>query len=310
MTGNDMNKIVLIPHEFNGFVIPQREIDGYINATAMCLAFGKEITDWLRTETTFNLVVALANKLGIQPEIDIDIFLSGKSRKGKWGRDDIKISKCFPTLVISKRGTKEQGGGTWIHYKLGVQLAQWLSPEFALIVSDWIETWLKTGKNPIKEDDLDRIQSRKQLRHEHRLYLTDTIKEHLEIIGQYYPSSKETQRVFAQIHDEINLIITGETAQEMRKRTGLEPHELLRDYFPLDKLTYYSALTVSAANAIKEGNDPTEAVYLAAKRVLPTYFKAEPIQLIEPIKDLEKKVFAQLVSQNKNQFALPSSEYK
>lgn len=296
-----MKQIVLISHTFNDFVIPQRKIDGYINATAMCLAFGKEVYDWLRNEATFNLVSALAKKLEIQPSVNMDNSVSEKNRKEKYA----KISKCFPTLVMVKTGGLEKGGGTWIHYKLGVPLAQWLSPEFALTVSDWVEEWVKTGINPIKKEDIGRIQNRKQLKDEHRLYLTDTIKEHLEVIGKYNPASKETQHKFAEIHDRINRIITGETAKEMRNRTGLEPKELLRDYFPLDKLMYYSALTVSAANAIKEGNDPLKAVHLAAKRALPNYFKAEPIQLIEPIKELERKVLSQLLNSNKNQFVLP-----
>jgi hypothetical protein len=159
----------------------------------------------------------------------------------------------------------------------------------------------KAGLLSKTKEDIDRIKTREQLKKEHRLYLTDTIKNLLESLGKYNLKDKKTRYYFSDVHDEINLIITGETAREMRRRTGLSATELLRDYFPIDKLTYYSAITISAANAIKEGNDPIKAVHLAAKRALPSYFKAEPIQLVEPIKELEREVFAQLVKQNAGQ---------
>jgi hypothetical protein len=65
-----MAKIELITHEYNGVVINQRGKDGFINATAMCQAFDREASDWLGTESTFNLVVALANRLEIKAIFD------------------------------------------------------------------------------------------------------------------------------------------------------------------------------------------------------------------------------------------------
>ena len=206
-----MNKTSLsvIPHVFNEVEIDQRKMDGYVNATAMCKACGKLFADYNRLSTTKDFLEALALDMG-NP-----------------------ISK----IIVVRRGKPAELQGTWVHPDVAINLAQWLSPQFAVKVSQWVREWMTTGKNPITALDLDRMQSRKQLRSEHRIYLTDTIKDKLKEIGQYYPSSKETNAVFSQVHDEINLIITGETAQEMRRRTGLEPHELLRDYFPLEKLT-------------------------------------------------------------------------
>lgn len=277
-----MNKTSLsvIPHVFNEIEIDQRKFDGYVNATAMCKACDKLFADYNRLSITKEYLEALSSDMGIP------------------------ISQL---VMVKKGNTRLFQQGTWVHPDVALNLAQWLSPQFAVKVSQWVREWMITGENPIKAVDLDRMQSRKQLRTEHRLYLTDTIKEHLEIIGEYHPSSKETKAVFSQIHDEINLIITGETAQEMRKRTGIDPHELLRDYFPLEKLTYYSALTVSVANAIKEGYEPLFAVHLAAKRVLPLYFRPESIQIVEPIKELEQKVLNQLVRQNYKRLALSTN---
>jgi len=130
----------LISHEHNGIIIYQRREDGLINATAMCVAFNKDVSEWLKTRPTFELVEALANRLGIKP----DPKSASKPNSLK-----TRVSNTYPALVITKRGSPQAGGGTWIHYKLGVPLAQWLSPEFALTVSDWVEEWLLTANNPI-----------------------------------------------------------------------------------------------------------------------------------------------------------------
>jgi len=189
----------------------------------------------------------------------------------------------------------QYGGGTWIHYKLGVPLAQWLSPDFALTVSDWVEEWITTGLNPISLQEIQQIQTRMQLKDEDRLYLTDQIKIYLEDIGSYFSESSETKRVFWEIHDAINKIITGETAQEMRDRTGLEPNQLLRDYFPLHALSRYSALTIATANYIRDGVEPGVAVLKAAKQALPCNYVPIPVELVEPVGNLKKKLLESML---------------
>ena len=91
-----------------------------------------------KNDSTFELVAALAKRLDIK-------FKSPKLGNSVWKR----VSATFPTLVRVKRGSPKNGGGTWIHHKLAVPLAMWISPEFALLVSDWVEQWLMTGQNPI-----------------------------------------------------------------------------------------------------------------------------------------------------------------
>jgi hypothetical protein len=46
-------------------------------------------------------------------------------------------------VVDIKRGGNKPG--TWIHPKLAVPLALWISPEFMLQVSYWVEELLTTG---------------------------------------------------------------------------------------------------------------------------------------------------------------------
>ncbi|MGB3208702.1 MAG: KilA-N domain-containing protein [Crinalium sp.] len=124
----------IITHSVNSVAIELRTTDGYLNGTAMCVAHSKDISDWLALQSVWELVTALANRLGINPKTG-DFRFSART----------KVSAFYPTLVIVKRGSPESGGGTWIHPKLAVHLAQWCSPEFALLVSDWVDEWLMNG---------------------------------------------------------------------------------------------------------------------------------------------------------------------
>lgn len=121
----------IIAHMFQGYEVEQRIADGFINATAMCVSVEKDLSHWIRLETTFDLVSSLAEDLCIKPRTTnpgTSIYT--------------RVSASFPTLVITKKGSPVNGGGTWIHPDLAIQLAQWLSPKFALAVSKWIRTWL------------------------------------------------------------------------------------------------------------------------------------------------------------------------
>jgi hypothetical protein len=123
-----------IKHELNNIVVEQRVADGFINGTAMCLAHGKEISNWLRTDGTLELVTALASDLGIQTAK----IKTEKIRNSVFTR----VSAAFPDLVVSKRGSPENGGGVWLHPDLAVQLAQWCNPFFAIQVSRWVREWI------------------------------------------------------------------------------------------------------------------------------------------------------------------------
>jgi hypothetical protein len=262
-----MSSSTLVAREFEGFVIQQRRVDGYINLNQMAKACGKRIDNWMRLKETTSLLREFAQSL--------------------------EYEGLIPVITIEGRH-----GGSWGHPDIAVQFAQWCSPSFALQVSRWIHEWLLTGKNPIHADDLKRLNLRRQLKDQDRLYLTDQLKAYLEKRGEY--SSVNPHRLFSQIHDAINRVLTGETSKQMYQRTGLKSHQLLRDYFPLEKLNHYSALTISIANYILDGYEPVEAVHLAANQALPRPFKAEPIELVEPVKALEQKLFEKMLPPKKH----------
>ena len=95
-------------------VVPQRIVDGYFNATAMCAASQKLIADYLRLSTTKAFLHELSVDMGIP----------------------------ISALVQSVRGGNRHLQGTWVHPQVAINLAQWLSPKFAVLVSKWVFEWM------------------------------------------------------------------------------------------------------------------------------------------------------------------------
>jgi hypothetical protein len=116
--------LTLIPREYNGHVIQQRHHDRYIDATAMCRAFGKRWHDYYRLASTAEFLAELSEKLAIPIETAIPAF----------------------ALIEVRAGRPDLGGGTWIHPYVATNLAQWCSPAFAVQVAIWLDELLTTGK--------------------------------------------------------------------------------------------------------------------------------------------------------------------
>ena len=100
--------------EWNGDAINRRE-DGWINATEMCKANGKEWYEFFRTESCKKYLAAL--------------------HRGNPGARDSDLP--YETLGGSKRGT-------WVHPNLAIELARWVSPEFSVFVN---QSFIKAYEN-------------------------------------------------------------------------------------------------------------------------------------------------------------------
>jgi hypothetical protein len=106
-----------------------RKEDGYINATQICKAGGKEFKHWNSLESTKKIINILSKEL------------------------NIKI------LDIKKGGNDKKNQGSWVHPLLATYLAQWISLEFSVKVSKWIEEWknIKTKNQDEYNDSLKNI---------------------------------------------------------------------------------------------------------------------------------------------------------
>lgn len=133
----------MVPHIHNGQTIHQRATDGYINATAMCKATGKEWSSYRRNEGTEGFLEALERSLQIRRDL---------------------------LIITASAGPNEQRG-TWVHPQIAINLATWLSPEFAVQVSEWVVTWMMgIAKRRSVYPDFNNLNE-----DEKRLYLRDNV---------------------------------------------------------------------------------------------------------------------------------------
>lgn len=110
-------QLTLVPHTYQGSLVQQRATDGYINATAMCKASGKEWSNYKKNEGTEEFLVALEGSLRIRRDLIVQTIIAGPN----------------------------EARGTWVHPQVAINLAQWLSADFAVQVSQWVVDWM-TGK--------------------------------------------------------------------------------------------------------------------------------------------------------------------
>lgn len=178
------------------YQVEQRDTDGFINGTAMCVAHGKKVGNWLKSDEAWDLVTALADELGIENKCHF------------WGNSVYtRVSDAYPELVVTKQGSPANGGGVWLHPDLAIQLAQWCSPKFALQVSRWVREWMmaRTVAQPKPQRKLqDWRKSRSFARCCHKGFEAGCWRLGLQPWV---------------IHDELTRLTTGHTAAEHRQLT-------------------------------------------------------------------------------------------
>lgn len=81
----------LIPHPVQGGIIYQRPKDGFINATAMCQAAGKQFKHYHENKTTKEFLTALATAVGIPTTELVQTMQGGDFRlQGTWVHPQVR----------------------------------------------------------------------------------------------------------------------------------------------------------------------------------------------------------------------------
>ena len=104
-----MNASGLVVRTWNDAPISRRDSDGFADATAMCQANGKLWGNYRQLERTTAYLAALGESLNLPAD----------------------------QLVITTTSGPNHLRGTWVHPRLAVDLARWLSPQFAV----WMDGW-------------------------------------------------------------------------------------------------------------------------------------------------------------------------
>lgn len=113
-------ELSLIVHKVNNDSIKQRANDGYINATAICKASGKSLSDYRSLDSTKDFLNELFSDIGMP------------------------ISELLQSIKEGSSDVQE----TWVHPQVAINLAQWASPKFAVLVSKWVVEWM-SGKGGV-----------------------------------------------------------------------------------------------------------------------------------------------------------------
>ena len=151
--------------------------DGYINATMLCKAHGKKL-------------------LGHYNE----------NKQTKAYLQELSINIGIPILELFVTNVGGNHSGTWVHRKVAIHLAQWLSPSFAVQVSNWLDELLITGKVEIRNE-----KSNKELEYKLEDQLKLLTEEKEEVINTAKKQLEESQ----------------EEVKKLRKKYVKQPKEVL-----------------------------------------------------------------------------------
>lgn len=120
-----------IEHQVGELTVSQRSNDGYINATKLAKAYQKKTgkyknaNSWFEKDRTNEFLELLSDKTKLE---------------------------VYQLYQKPNPGTFQD---IWIHPKLAVSFAMWLSPEFEMMVSEWVEQWILKGKEPVEASTTD-----------------------------------------------------------------------------------------------------------------------------------------------------------
>lgn len=126
---------------WNGTPIARRTTDGYVNATAMAKASGKQWNNYFQTDRASTYLEALSRNLGIQ----------------------------VAALYVAKPGE-----GTWIHPRLAVDFARWINTDFAV----WMDTWFLeeiSRVSQVRDTQVPALPSTHQADTEFALFMSDVV---------------------------------------------------------------------------------------------------------------------------------------
>lgn len=197
-----MSKI--IKFDFDGSLY-SFNMDGWFNATEAAARYGKRLDVWLKTDETKAYIAALGEALNTTKRCD---------------------------LIRTRRGRYE--GGTWLHPKLGVMFARWVSPKFAVWCDLQIDNIIRSGIQAKSNTDLIPL-----------LLRTDVAEWELRFPPEYYHAlakatktkylghSGGTPAIYGQITDKwvYGCILPKEVYLELkeRKHESEKMHQWLTD---------------------------------------------------------------------------------
>lgn len=146
---NNIRKLMNISELISELI---RHEDGYINATMLCKSGGKKFNHYHHLKQTQELLISCERYTNIDKDKLIKVKHGGISKS---------IDSLNPKLQ-----------GTWVHPLIATNLASWISSDFAIKVSIWIEEWKQNNHNKnIYYNELNNIKPDYNLQKEKEIKL-------------------------------------------------------------------------------------------------------------------------------------------
>ncbi len=158
--------------EFSGKNIRQRVSDGYLNATDMCKANGKLYGNWYQLYSTKEFLEELSSDIGYP------------------------ISQL---VEVRKGNSKKYKQGTWIHPHVATNLAQWLSPKFAVFVSKLVFRYFSGDMSLV-----DEIKQNNELLNNQIQQLQEENQKQLQLLEENRQRIEQSQNAHAMLKNYVD----------------------------------------------------------------------------------------------------------
>jgi hypothetical protein len=173
------NTLKIISRNYNGIdVVFDNSNFLYLNATQTAKEFNKLPADWLRLKDTKAYIQAISHY--------------GNSHNGD-------------LVVVRKGGNDLSLTGTWIHKKLIINFARWLSPEFAVWCDEQIEDILQ-GSFPLETETDRNLKGLEtsirilNVNEASKILMTKTLYKKIGLETSYLPDYSDEQHTYSLSH--------------------------------------------------------------------------------------------------------------
>lgn len=201
--------VKLIKADFDGHVMQFNDA-GWFNATAAADAMGKRVQHWLDNKETHEYI----EKLNSRNSGDLNI-----------GKSDI---------IETRKG---RNGGTWLHPKLAVVFARWLSVDFAIWCDEQIDKIIhgeresvdwgmmrhaSKSSNKVANEILQMVRNEQGKETKHFHYANEAKLVNFALTGKFEPIdrdslSAEDLDLLASLENRNSVLIGREVDRETRK---------------------------------------------------------------------------------------------
>ena len=124
---------------YGPFRVVMMKDTGYINATKMCSSGGKKYSKWSRLNGSNELIQALENKLALENTHDTSDSTLRDGNDQIWA---LPSPPCKSVQTHNDTDVERIKSGTYCHPLLIPHIACWVSPDFALLVSEVVNGYI------------------------------------------------------------------------------------------------------------------------------------------------------------------------